>query len=56
MRGGTNAENLFKKYNISYVVIGQNEINNFHANENYFNQNFPIAFQNKDFKVYDVRK
>ena len=53
--GGINAKNLFKKYNISYVVVGQNEINNFHANENYFNQSFSVAFQNKDFTVYDVR-
>lgn len=50
-----NTEELLKKYQISYVVIGPGEIADFHANEIYFSQNYPLAFQNMQYRVYDTR-
>jgi len=55
-QGGPLAEKLLKKYKVSYVVIGPSERKNFKVNEEYFYQNFKIAFQNKNYKIYDVRK
>jgi uncharacterized membrane protein len=54
--GGPETNVLLKKYNISYVVIGSGEIYNFHAKENYFSSNFPLAFQDSSYRIYDVRK
>ena len=55
-QGGLLADDLLKKYKVSYVVIGPGEIYNMHANENYFSSKFPIAFQNQSYRIYDVRK
>jgi len=45
---------LIKKYNIEYVVIGDREKNEFIINQKYFDENFPVAFQNKDTLIYKV--
>ena len=54
-KGGKNTSNLLKKYRISYVVIGPSELNDFQANEEYYKFHFPLAFQNKNYRIYDVR-
>lgn len=54
-KGGENTINLLKKYRISYVVIGHGELNNFQANEEYYQSHFPLAFQNQNYRIYDVR-
>ena len=46
---------LLKKYNIQYVAIGREEHFNYFANEYYFRNNFPLVFENKSYRVYDVR-
>jgi len=55
-QGGQSAEELLGKYRVSYVAIGPGELYTMRANENYFSSNFPIAFQNKNYRIYDVRK
>lgn len=55
-QGGLFTEDLLKKYNVSYVAIGPGEIYNMRANENYFSSKFPVAFQNQNYRIYDVRK
>jgi hypothetical protein len=54
-KGGENTINLLKKYRISYVVIGPSELNDFQANEEYYQSHFPSAFQNQNYRIYDVR-
>jgi uncharacterized membrane protein len=54
-KGDENTNNLLKKYRISYVVIGPSELNNFEANEEYYKTHFPLAFQNQNYRLYDVR-
>ena len=54
-KGGENTSNLLKKYHISYVVIGPSELRDFQANEEYYQSHFPLAFQNQNYRIYDVR-
>lgn len=55
-QGGPLAADLLKKYKISYIVIGPKEKYDFKANETYFSNNFKIAFENKNYRIYDVRE
>lgn len=52
--GGDQVLPLIQKYQISYVVIGTGELNDFKANEPYFKDNFSLRFQNQSNRVYDV--
>jgi hypothetical protein len=54
--GGSDAEALLKKHRISYVVIGRAEIRDQKANEVFYRDNFPVAFENKENRVYDTRE
>ncbi len=53
--GDSEADRLLKYYHVSYVAIGPTELHDLLANEPYFAEHFPIAFQNKDYRIYDVR-
>jgi hypothetical protein len=53
--GGVQAEQLLAQYKISYVVIGPGELQSLKANEVYYRQTYPVAFQNRTYRVYDVR-
>jgi uncharacterized membrane protein len=53
--GGERALELLNQYKISYVVIGPGEMYDFQANEQFYKDNFPVAFQNATTRVYDVR-
>ncbi|NJL86987.1 MAG: hypothetical protein HC886_15065 [Leptolyngbyaceae cyanobacterium SM1_1_3] len=53
--GGAEAEPLLKQYSISYVVIGPGELRNYQANEAYYKATYPLAFENKNYRVYDVQ-
>jgi uncharacterized membrane protein len=55
-KGGAEAEKLLKQYKISYVAIGPSELKNLQANESYYAQNYPVAIQNQNYRIYDVRK
>ena len=54
-QGKAGTEDLLKQYKISYVVIGRSEVNEFKADEAYFKQRYPLAFENGGYRVYDVR-
>lgn len=54
--GGKLTENLLKQYKVSYVFVGPAEKDNFNANLGYFEDNFPIIFQDSENRVFDVRK
>jgi hypothetical protein len=36
-------------------VIGPSELRDFQANEEYYQSHFPLAFQNQNYRIYDVR-
>lgn len=55
-QGNQGTEELLAKYNIHYVVIGPGELNVFAANEQYFSSRFPVAFENQQYRIYDVKK
>lgn len=46
---------LLQQYKISYVVIGPGEKYGFNANESFYEKNFPVAFANQSYRIYDVR-
>lgn len=52
--GGTQAEELLKKYKVSYVAIGPAELQLFRANEAYFRK-YPLAVTSQNYRIYDVR-
>ena len=53
--GVSDVESLLYKYKISYVVIGPSEIYDLRANEEYYKINFPLAFSNDSYRIYDTR-
>lgn len=53
--GLSGTEDLLQKYRISYVAIGPAEIHDLDANENYFRGNFPVAFRDSSYRIYDTR-
>ncbi|KKQ21061.1 MAG: hypothetical protein US48_C0001G0021 [Candidatus Levybacteria bacterium GW2011_GWA2_37_36] len=53
--GGNLSLPLLKQYKISYVVIGPGEKYGFKANELFYEKNFPVAFANQSYRIYDVR-
>ena len=55
-QGVSNTKDLIYKYNISVIVIGPSEKNQFLANESYFDQNFHLLLRTANYKVYDVKK
>lgn len=53
--GGKKADELLKKYNITWVVIGKQEQEDFTANETYFYSKYPLVFLNSYYRVYAIR-
>lgn len=52
---GTDATpSLIGQYPIDYILIGPHERSNLHANQTYFNQNFPVAYQSQNYTIYKV--
>lgn len=45
---------LLKKYQVSYVYIGDAERDSFHANEEYFQSHYNVVYQNESGTVYDI--
>ncbi len=46
---------LLSKHHVSYVAIGPAEKNDYKANESFFKERFVVAFQNRQYTIYDVR-
>lgn len=53
--GGDLTPELLNKHNVSYVVIGPQEIADLQANEGWFADRYPLAFQTEHYHVYKVR-
>jgi uncharacterized membrane protein len=53
--GGSLSLMLLKQYGVSYVVIGPGEEYEFKINKSFYSENFPIAFANQTYEIYDVR-
>ncbi len=45
---------LLKKYNISYVVIGPSERNDFLANDEYFDNHYKLVLSLNNYKLFDA--
>ncbi len=54
-KGGPLTNKLLKKYNISYVAFGPEELNRLQGNESYYQQRFPLFAKTADIHIYDVR-
>lgn len=55
-RGSAGTKDLLKKYSVSYIFIGAAEraIPNF--NERFFEQNYPVVFQESDIRIYKISR
>ena len=53
-QGKNNALVLLKKYRVNYVYLGPSEKNNFHANEAFFQQYFPVFLKNDRATIYEI--
>jgi hypothetical protein len=53
--GSDDAQDLLKKYQISYVVIGPDEKRQYKANIEYFSSRFPLVLRDSDTLVFDTR-
>jgi len=54
-QGDKNAKELFKKYNVSYVVITPSAKRDFKANEKIFDINYLKIYQSQNIKIYKVQ-
>jgi len=54
-KGGPVAEELLKKYKVSYVSFGPAELYDLHGDETYYQQRFPLYIKGKEHRIYDVR-
>jgi hypothetical protein len=52
--GTSESLNLLQKYKVRFVVIGSQEIFDFHANENFFSSRFPLVLQNSEYHIYKI--
>lgn len=50
------SQNLIKKYDIDYIVIGEREKSEFIVNQKYFDENFPTILTDENTTVYKVNK
>lgn len=53
--GNGAAINLLKEYKINFVTLGPSEIYDYHANEKFFQKNFPMVLKNKGYRIYKIR-
>ena len=53
--GGEESKILLKKYNVKYLLIGPTEFSDLHANEAYFQNNYPLAFSNDNNRIYKIK-
>lgn len=53
-RGLASTKDLLKKYSVSYIFIGAVERSMPNFNELFFEQNYPVVFQEGDIKIYKV--
>lgn len=52
--GGPDSLDLLQKYQVSYVVIGNNEVQSFRANRQFFNAHFQTVYRSGEWQVYKV--
>lgn len=52
--GAPQAPALLKKYDVSYVVIGPNEVQDWHADWSYYADHYPIVLEQSGWTVYKV--
>lgn len=53
--GDPQTPQLLAKYNIDYVIVGPGEISNFHADQKYFEDHYPLLVNRYGQEVFDVR-
>jgi len=53
--GSINSNMLLEKYQVNYVVVGENERNEQFANELYFKSHFPVVYQDEQTNIYQIK-
>jgi hypothetical protein len=53
-RGGELAEQLFRRYQVDYLVVGPKELSEFSVNQSYFDATHPVILENDTTKIYQV--
>jgi uncharacterized membrane protein len=54
-RGGAAAEELLRRYQVSWAVIDDDARRRYRANEAFFAERFPVVLQQGEIAVYDLR-
>ena len=53
--GGENAKELIEKYNIKYVLVGEQEKNEFSANIRFFEENFYKLYDQDGYQIFSEK-
>ncbi|MEO7161677.1 MAG: hypothetical protein ABI041_02045, partial [Bdellovibrionia bacterium] len=53
-QGGLGTPELLAKHHIRFVAIGDEELGSLNANEPYFAQHYRRAFENKNYRIYEI--
>ena len=54
--GTEKSSELLRQYDMKYVVIGPSERRDYQANEEFFDERYPVVLQSPAYRVYDVSR
>ena len=54
-RGDAGAQQLLKKYDIAYVAFDNKVLEEFHGNEVYYKQRYPVFYRSENYTIYAVK-
>ncbi len=52
--GGEQSKALLDGYNVNFVVIGYPEITDYHANEDFFRENYSLVLETSEARIYQI--
>lgn len=53
-KGSDTAQNLLRQYDVGYVLVDQNQINDFHINKSFFQNNFTLIYESPTYILYKI--
>jgi hypothetical protein len=53
--GTPDTKELLNYYDVDYIYLGNDERQQLHAQDSFFNANFPVVYRSQNISIYDVR-